>query len=354
MSIKFGVIGLGALGGSHFKSLMAMKDVQVTAICDVRPEKMCPEGLGSDFNIQQNQGAAAQIGDIRKHKDYRRVIRDESIQAVCIATPTYLHPKMTIQALQAGKHVFTEKPMGLRASDARKMIQAAQQSGKLLQVGHVLRFWPEYVMMKEMIDSARYGKVLSATFTRLGGFPAWSWENWFLNPRLSGGAAFDLHIHDVDVINWFFGPPQKVSATGVTDSLGGVNHITVQYQYADVPMVFAEGGWLNGPCPFSMSARLQFEQATVEYDSAGTPTLSVYRVGEDKVENPDVPQVGAYSAELEYFVSCLTGGKPNERVPAGQAAMAVAIVAAEVKSIKTHRAIAVKGFQDKLKISEFP
>lgn len=347
MAVKVGVIGLGALGSLHFKNLLSMEQVEVVAICDVRPERMAPDKVDAAFNIAQAQTKPLQLGNIRKYDDYKKLLRQKDIQAVAIATPTFLHPEMTVKALKAGKHVFSEKPMGLSLRDAQKMTQAAKQAGKILQVGHVLRFWPEYVLLKEMIDAKPYGAIRSATFTRLGGFPLWAWENWFLDPSRSGGAAIDLHIHDVDVINWFFGAPTRVSSTGMVEPDGAVNHISTQYFYPNIPMVTAQGGWLTGPFPFHMAATIEFDTATAIYDSRNKETLGVYHKALDqsdnRVDHPAVPAGSGYAIEMDYFISCIAGGRPNERIPAEQTAQAVALVAAEIKSVKTGKPVAIKG-----------
>ena len=79
-------------------------------------------------------------------------------------------------------------------------------------VAHCIRFWPEYLALKELVESGKYGKLTSAFFRRLSGLPKWS--TWFPNPELSGGAILDLHIHDVDFIQFLLGLPKYVTPAG--------------------------------------------------------------------------------------------------------------------------------------------
>ena len=98
--------------------------------------------------------------------------------------------------------------MALTVTDCDRMIQAARKSGKILQIGHCVRFWPEYAKAKEIVDSGKYGRVVAAMFQRLGAAPGWSVDNWFINEKRSGGVALDLHIHDTDYVQYLFGMPK--------------------------------------------------------------------------------------------------------------------------------------------------
>ena len=120
---------------------------------------------------------------------------------------------------------------------------------------------------------------------------------------------------------------------------GGVNHIVTQYEYADIPLVSAEGAWLAQGMGFVMAATVTFENATVEYSSANTPTVAVFQDG--KKTTPPVPQGSGYQFELQYFVDCIHQGVKTDRLPFAESARAVAITEAEIKSVKTGRAVNV-------------
>jgi predicted dehydrogenase len=339
--MKIGMVGMGGLGTMHYNGVVKLPDAQVVAICDVRPERLEGNWSGTQINIESGPKADAELGNVRKYANYNLMLRDKDIEVILIATPTLLHAKMAIQGLRAGKHVFSEKPMALTSRDAAKMLAVSKETGKLLQIGHVLRFWPEYVAIKEMIDSKRYGEVKAAMLERLSGPPGWAWENWYHRSEMSGGAILDLHIHDVDVVNWFFGRPTHVSAVGWPSADGGIQVTSVNYTCPGVPVVSAFGGWFSGACGFSMSALVDFEQATVRYSSSANPTLLIHhRDGHN--ETPQMPTIDGYQEEVRYFLDCIAAGKPNDRVPPEATAQAVKIVEAERKSIRTGRAVAIK------------
>jgi predicted dehydrogenase len=207
-------------------------------------------------------------------------------------------------------------------------------------VGHCLRFWPEYLAIKEMIDSGLYGPVRSAVFTRVGGTPNWSWDGWLTDPARSGSATLDLHVHDVDTVLWYFGKPQAVVSLGASDVPEGYNHIVTQYYYNDGPLVVAEGGWdLPASFPFRMSVSVGFQSAALEFNTQKTPTLSVYTP--EGPEQPPIPTDNAYRDELAYFVECVLARERPKRVTPEDAAMAVALVEAEVESARTGKVVAV-------------
>ena len=166
--------------------------------------------------------------------------------------------------------------MALTTADCDRMIEAAEKSGKVLQIGHCVRFWPEYAKAKELVDSGAYGKVIAAMFQRLGSPPSWSLDNWFTDEQRSGGMALDLHIHDTDFVQYLFGVPKAVCSHGAKSSQGPLIHIVTQYLYGDDQVITAEGGWGMAPgFGFEMSFNLVMEKATVVYDLTRDPALRV-------------------------------------------------------------------------------
>jgi len=340
MAVKVGLVGLGMMGAGHFKALREIGGAEVVAVCDVDPKKLAGDWSGTLGNIDTGAARQADLSSIRRFEKLDEMLALGEIDMVDVTLPTHLHAEVAIRALKAGKHVFCEKPMALGARLAGEMIAASEAAGRLLMVGHCLRFWPEYLAMKEMIDSGLYGPVRSAVLTRLGGTPKWSWDGWMTDPRRSGSATLDLHIHDVDTVLWWFGKPSGVSAVGASDTPSGYNHIAVQYFYDDGPLVVAEGGWdMPDSYGFRMAATIGFESAAVEYDSRRSPTLTVYTA--EGAENPPIPADNAYRDELAYFVECVASGTRPTRVTPQDAADAVALVEAEVESARTGRPVPV-------------
>jgi len=342
MAVRIGIVGLGMMGTTHFRGYQEIPEAQVVAVCDVSGKKLSGDWSDAAGNIDTGAAAVQDLSALKTYGDFAQFLADADIDLVDLCVPTFQHADMTIQALEAGKHVFCEKPMARTSALARKMVEAAEANGRLLAVGHVLRFWPEYLVLKEMIDDGRYGAVTSAVLTRLSPRPQWTWDNWILDEQRSGGAPLDLHIHDADTVQWFFGRPESVSAVGSQEP-SAIGHILTTYHYADGPAVVAEGGWdYPQTYPFRMAASLVFEKAAVEFTTLTSPTLAVYEEGADEPVHPDVPARDGYTEELRYFVGCVAAGTKPERIDPADAVAAIAIVEAEMESARTGKPVAVQ------------
>jgi len=126
------------------------------------------------------------------------LLADEAVDLVSICTHTDTHVDLAIAALRAGKHVLVEKPVALRAADARRLVDVAAGANTLCMPAMCVRFWPEWAWLKQRIDDQAYGPVRSAVFQRLGGTPPWAQE-FYGDVARSGGALVDLHVHDADL-----------------------------------------------------------------------------------------------------------------------------------------------------------
>lgn len=341
MAVKIGIIGMGGMGGLHFNSCGGIPGAKVTAICDINPEKLKnrkPIGINIDVGASKEMN----VSDLETYEDYKEMVKKADIDVVVITTPTYLHAEMALAAFKAGKHVFSEKPIARTSALARKAAAAAAKAGKFYMIGHVLRFFPEYEYLKGAIDSGQYGKLRSALFFRNGGSPSWSGDSWYVKTPLSGHAALDLHIHDVDTIQWLFGMPGKVSSHGSVTDDGGVDYIWTQYSYDGRGVIMAEGGWVPGAMPFEMGFRVAFETAAIEYKLSAKPAVSLYVGGQAAAQHPDIKPANGYQVELKYFLDCVAAGKKPDRATPDDAARSVAIVEAELKSILAGRPVVVK------------
>jgi predicted dehydrogenase len=176
--------------------------------------------------------------------------------------------------------------------------------------------------------------------------------NWANQPRFSGGAALDLHIHDTDFVHHLLGRPLAVTSVGTKDKEGW-NHIFTTYRFKGVA-VTAEGGW-NYPAKwgFVMAFQCVFERGTVEYDSSANPTLTVTL--QDQARQPlpftqpsagqsssgvgNVSSLGGYFNELKSFIDDLENGRKPKLATARQAAESVRTVAAEIRSLETGRTV---------------
>ena len=140
-------------------------------------------------------------------------LQEEAVQAVYVATPVFLHATQTIQALRAGKHVVCEKPMAMNEAEAQSMAQAAERSGKLFGVAYYRRCYPKLQRAKQLLAQGVIGKPVFAELTNHMWFDGSGKRGWLFDPaKAGGGPLFDVASHRIDVLNYLFGRPQRVTA----------------------------------------------------------------------------------------------------------------------------------------------
>jgi len=131
---------------------------------------------------------------------FEEVLENSSVDIVDICTPTFTHRELAVRALEAGKHILCEKPVALTLEDARAMNGAAKKSGRKFMVGHVVRFFPQYIRVKELAAAGDVGEIVMAKLHRGGSFSSHGIDNWFADIAKSGGVFVDLSIHDFDFL----------------------------------------------------------------------------------------------------------------------------------------------------------
>ena len=164
--VNIGIVGIGFMGVTHFKAIQKVKGARVTAIC-TRDEKK----LQGDWRkIQGNfgdSGGQQDLSGIARYSSMEDLLEDHRVDLLDICLPTPMHTGSTLQALEAGKHVFLEKPIALKLSDADRMIAAAKKRKLCFMVAHVLRFMPEFRLIKELVVNKKYGRIQAAHFKRI-------------------------------------------------------------------------------------------------------------------------------------------------------------------------------------------
>jgi predicted dehydrogenase len=139
-------------------------------------------------------------------------LADPAVDAVYVGTPVFLHAPQTIQALRAGKHVLCEKPMAMNEAEARSMVSAAEQRGKTLGVAYYRRCYPKVLRAKQLLEAGAIGKPVFAELTNHMWFDGTGERNWLFDPaKAGGGPLLDIASHRIDVLNFLFGKPIRVS-----------------------------------------------------------------------------------------------------------------------------------------------
>lgn len=331
--VRMGIVGFGFMGKMHWNNLAKIEGARVTAICDVDPDKLSGKS-GVAGNIAGTE-AAIDLSEVELFSEADAMFASGTCDAVSIALPTYLHKEYTLKALECGLHVLCEKPMAINSAECRGMCEAAAASGKILQIGHCIRFWPEYAVTKQLIDSGEYGKVKAAGFRRFSMTPTWSWDGWLMDEKRSGGAIQDLHIHDADYVQYLFGLPKAVFATAAVDAARGEDHVVAQYVYENGPCVSAEGGWIMTPSfGFEMSFDIVLEGATICYNCGRSPSFKVCPADGDAF-TPSIPEGDGYYQELLHFTAAASGQSVPTILTPEQSLDSVRLIELEKQSVRT-------------------
>jgi len=339
--VKVGILGVGFMGKMHFNTYNAYRRCKVVALADLDPKKLAGDWGAIGGNIEDARAARVDLSGLHLHSKPADLFKDPDVDVVDVTLPTFLHAKYAIAALKAGKHVICEKPMAITLAECDRMIAAAKAARRQLFVAHCIRFWPDYKVLKRIIASRKYGKVLSATFWRKSATPTWSWDNWLLDAKRSGSAVVDLHIHDTDYVNYVFGVPAAVYSSGVVGAVskGGVDSVVTHYLYKRGPHVTAEGTWALAPgFGFTQGFCVVLEKATVEMDARSGKPLTIHTL-KGKTLTPRLPKDDGYVAELKHFVDCVAKGAGSDVVTARDARNALVVCLAEERSVKTGRVV---------------
>jgi predicted dehydrogenase len=227
--------------------------------------------------------------------------------------------------------VFLEKPIALTLEDADAILAAAERSGKTLMVGLVLRFWPEYVRLHQLVEAGELGRPRAVATQRLS--PPADWADWLGDREQSGGTAVDLLIHDFDQMNALLGTPR-----GVYASEPEPGHVQAIVEY-DGGTGIAEGSMkMPRSYPFSSNIRVLGDRGVAEYAFSAVPIegegnigastsargLRVYpRDGEMRFE--EVQSADPWQPELDYFVACLEQRRHPAQGTGEQARQALAV-----------------------------
>ncbi len=203
--VRIGIIGCGGIAnGKHMPSLKKIPEVEMVAFCDIIPERAA--------------ASAAKFGtpDAKVYEDYKELLKDKTIEVVHVCTPNRSHSFITVDALNAGKHVMCEKPMAINSAEAKKMLDAAKASGKKLSIGYQNRQAAENQYAKEYCDEGNLGEIYfaKAHAIRRRAVPTWG---VFLNEyEQGGGPLIDIGTHSLDLTLWMMNNYKPKYCVGTT------------------------------------------------------------------------------------------------------------------------------------------
>ncbi len=189
--LRIGIIGCGGIANAkHMPALQKQPNAEMVAFCDII--------------LERAENAAKQFGtaDAKVYEDYRKLLEDKSIDVVHVCTPNRSHSFITVDALEAGKHVMCEKPMAINSAEAKKMLDAAKRTGKKLSIGYQSRHRADSLFLKKEAMDGTFGDIYyaKAMAVRRRGVPTWG---VFINEyEQGGGPLIDIGTHALDLTLW--------------------------------------------------------------------------------------------------------------------------------------------------------
>lgn len=336
-ALHIGIAGLGRMGQRHAEQIaLRTRGARLVAACSP--------------SIEERRWARERLGVAAVYDDLAALLLDPQVQAVCIATPTTLHAEQTIAALQAGKHVFIEKPLALDVATCEQVEAAAREHPELVaMVGFVRRFDVHYLEAKAQIDAGRIGRpFLVRSQTCDMNDP----DGFFVRfAPSSGGIFLDCSVHDIDVARWMLGNPKalRVFASGTIAlhpglaACGDVDN--------GLAIVEFEGG-ARAQFYASRTMAHGFEASSEIIGTAGSVSVGV-GAHRDRVQSRDSDGVhhrvlvdfverfaDAFQSEMVAFVAACKGEAPSP-LTLSDATEATRIGVAITKSLKSGQVEAV-------------
>lgn len=329
---RYAIIGFGGLGKKHLSNLSLLQkerdDFRLCAICGIGPVKSMTENI--KINLGDVDISLVDFSNCNFYEDYKELINKEKPDFIISCLPTYLHEEVAVYSLEHGADVFSEKPMALSMESCRNMISTAKKHNRKLMIGQCLRFSPAYCKLKEYIDNKTFGRVCRAEFTRYSQKPLWTANNWILEHNLSGGCPLDMHVHDVDLINWYFGKPISV-CSAMSGKNSEYEGIFTQYYYDDF-MVMANADWsMTQTFPFEAKCLVNFEEATVVIYKNKVMVYKDNESYEEKISNEDY-----FAVEMRAFLSYVIDGINPSNISVESVMKTMEIVMNEISSAKKY------------------
>jgi myo-inositol 2-dehydrogenase/D-chiro-inositol 1-dehydrogenase len=204
--IRAAMVGVGSRGTQLLRQVLEQQNVKVTAICDI------------DAQARDRAQGLAQRDNPKSFTDYRRVLELADVDAVVVATPCDLHAEMAAACLEAGKHVYCEKPLGVTPEQVALALRAARRSQAVFQIGQQLRYFPSMREAMRRLHEERVAGEIFAVKAQRHATPVEPGQQrprpeWYLDIRRSGDLIVENAVHNLDACNWIVGS-RPVSASG--------------------------------------------------------------------------------------------------------------------------------------------
>lgn len=305
-----GLVGIGYIGKTHLRNCLNLKSSRLVAVADVS---------------QKALNFAKEMGVKKTYGDYRQLLKDDQVDAVIIALPTYLHEDCAKEAAEARKDIFLEKPLARNATEGNRIVSTAKKCGVKLMVGYPLRFVPSFCSLKEKISSGVVGDVQTAYASMIneGPFfhraeshmphPVPSW--WFDKELTGGGSLIDQGSHLINLLRWYFGGVADIKCHfGYRFNLSVEDHAICILKFKNETTAIVNVGW------YSMSNQIKVELlGSVQHAFAYHRSSSKITIGLQLLAGITPKFYVPYFLELQHFVDSIK--QDLQPVPSGEDAL---------------------------------
>ena len=295
-----GVIGAGYWGPNIIRNLYEAPGAEAVAVADLSPERL--EAIHKRFPA------------VRVTTNYRELLDDPSIDAICIITPVRTHRKLAEEAFAAGKHVFVEKPLAQSVSDAEAIVRAGDRAAKALMVGHTFVYNPAVEVVKGILDSKGIGDVHYLDSQRV---------NLGLH-QFDTNVLWDLGPHEVSItLYWLDEEPMWVQCSGACFAQPDIEDVVfLMIGFPSGAIAHAHLSWL-APSKLRTMTVIGSQKMVIYDDNQSVEKVKIYDQGVDKLEadelrrsyragdihSPRVPMTEALQVEMRHFIDCVRDGK---------------------------------------------
>ena len=312
--LKMAVVGVGFWGRNHVRVLSELPDVELVAVCDID---------------QQRTAVVAEKYGLKAYNDSSKMYQKENVDAVTLCVWSTRLSEEALKALKAGKHVLVEKPMAKSSTEAKKIVDLAEEEKLILTVGFIERFNPAVKRLKEAIMEGKIGSPVSATIRRVTKWPE----------RIGDvGVVKDTAIHDIDMARFIFNedPLSVYAKAGNLKHSKFEDYAQIMLSFSDGKSAFLEANWLT---PYKIrKLTVTGSEAIISLDYI-TQEMTIETLGQTLTPRYDVEE--PLKLELQHFVECVKNGR-TPLVSGTDGLKALKIAEAALKSADVGRLIKLR------------
>lgn len=319
------------MGWIHYLAYQRSSKAQLRAFCSRNAAKR----EGDWTSIQGNFGPPGEqiaVDDLSVYENLEAMLEDPDLDLIDICLPPNLHVEAACKALEAGKHVLCEKPLGLTSEDCDQILKVAERVGRQVLVAHVLPYMGEYQLAYQTAEAGDLGKPVRAQFKRVISPPDWI-PNFYAADEV-GGPLIDLHVHDAHFIKLLFGMPKRVYCSAEMKD-GIVKYGYSLFEFEDATRIVSSSSGVSDQTarPFCHGFEMQFEKAVMQFELSALnegaeimPLMTLDQAGvTTRPELPAADEVDAFRAEIDDAVASIESGSSVPRLCGSNARDAVHI-----------------------------